>query len=135
MQQTKIWSNPRYKGLGPDAYAWTHNFLVIADFQKPNVIVTMTNLSGLWTAKSLWLHKCYLDEQRGVNWIEVWSLLHRVKEVQHDANTYTVVVEPSGKGFQWLFIPRLNSRAVLRFVTPDGRELERWDESAPPNRS
>jgi hypothetical protein len=27
-------------------------------------------------------------------------LLHRVKEIQYDANTYTVVVEPSGKGFQ-----------------------------------
>jgi len=23
---------------------------------------------------------------------------------------------------------------VLRFLTPDGKELEKWDESAPPNR-
>ena len=27
---------------------------------------------------------------------------------------------------------RLNPKAVLRFVTPDGNELEKWDESAPP---
>ena len=135
MQQTKIWNNPRYKGFGRDAYAWTHDFVVIDDSQSLKLIVTSTNLAGLWTVKPLWLHKCYLDQQRsGADWIEVWSLLHRVKDVQHDGNTYTLVVEPSGKGFQWFFIRRLNSRAVLRFVTPDGKELEKWDESAPPDR-
>ena len=135
MQQTKIWNNPRYKD-GRDAYAWTHNFVVIADFQSLNITVTLTNLAGLWTVKPLWVQKCYVDQRRSrVEWIEVWSLLHRVKEIQHDANTYTVVVEPSGKGFQWIFIRRLNPMlAVMRFITPDGEELEKWDESAPPNR-
>ena len=40
-----------------------------------------------------------------------------------------------GKGFQSILIRRLNPSAVLRFVTADGRELEKWDESAPPNRA
>ena len=123
----------RYKGFARDAYAWTHDFVVIADFGSTNVIVTMTNLAGLWTVKPLWVQKCYLDQKRsGAYWIQMCSLLHRVKAVQYDVNTYTVVVEPSGKGFQWIFIRRLNSRAVLRFVTPDGAVLETWDESAPP---
>jgi hypothetical protein len=133
--QARIWNDARYKDFARDAFAWTHNFLVIDDFQSVRVTVTLTNLSGLWTVKPLWLYKCYLDQQRqGFNWIEIWSLLHRVKEIQHDANRYTVIVEPSGKGFQWIFVPRLrlNQKAVLRFVTRDGKELETWDESAPP---
>jgi hypothetical protein len=135
MQAQKIWNDSRYKGFTRDAYAWTHDFVVIADFWSTNVIVTMTNLAGLWTVKPLWVQKCYLDQKRsGADWIQMWSLLHRVKEVQHDGNTYTLVVEPLGKGFQWLFIHRLNPRAVLHFVTPDGKELDKWDESAPPDR-
>jgi hypothetical protein len=68
-------------------------------------IVGVTNLSGLWTVKTQWLHKCYLDQPRTtINSIAVLSLLSRVKEVQHDANSYTVVVEPTGKGYQWIFI-------------------------------
>src|SRR5580765_1467095 len=30
--------------------------------------------------------------------------------------------------------PPHESKRLLRFVTPDGKELERWDESAPPDR-
>jgi len=33
-----------------------------------------------------------------------------------------------------VYIRRLNPSAVLRFVTTDGRELERWDESDRPDR-
>ena len=136
MQQSKIWNDPRYKDFARDAYAWTHNFLVIEEIQSPKGIVTSTNLSGLWTVKQLWLHKCYLDKQGiGVDSIEVLSLLHRVKEVRHEGTTYTILVEPSGKGFQWLFIRRSDFTAsVLRFVTTDGRELERWDESNRPDK-
>jgi hypothetical protein len=43
-----------------------------------------------------------------------------------------VIVEPVGRGYQCVFIRRLNPSAVLRFVTPDGAVLEVWDESAPP---
>ena len=46
----------------------------------------------------------------------------------HDANTYTITVEPVGKGFQAIYIRRLNPSVVLRFVMPDGKELEKWDE-------
>jgi hypothetical protein len=133
LQANKVWKDARYTGFGKDPYAWTHDFLVLDDYVNISSIVTVTNLSGLWTVKNQWLHKCFLDQQRGrAEWVEMLSLLHRVKEIQHDGNTYTVVVEPSGKGFQWLFIRRVKGARVLRFVTPEGKELEAWDESAPP---
>ena len=65
----------------------------------------------------------------------MWVLLQRVTNVQRDNNTYTFTVEPTGRSFQSIFIRRLNPVVVLRFVTPDGRELERWDESDPPTES
>jgi hypothetical protein len=43
-------------------------------------------------------------------------------------------VEPTGAGFQSIMFRRLNPKAVFRFVTADGKELEKVDESAPPNR-
>jgi hypothetical protein len=70
----------------------------------------------------------------GSQWIEVWVLLHRVTQVTRQNNTYTITVEPVGRGFQSIFIRRMNPSAVLRFVTPDGGVLEVWDESAPPDR-
>jgi hypothetical protein len=95
----------------------------------------MMNEAGLWTAPSDIFNKCYSDEyhrRNGYEWIEVWVLLHRVRRITHDANTYTITVEPVGKGFQFVYIRRLNPSVVLRFVTPDGAVLEVWDESAPP---
>jgi hypothetical protein len=137
LQANKIWNDPRYKGLGKDAYAWTHDFLVIDEFMDISGILAVTNLSGLWTVKTEWLHKCYLDKSPAPSisgWIEVVLLLHRVKEIQYDANTYTVVVEPSGKGFQWFFVHRLNGLGVLRLVTSERKQLGVWDERAVPAR-
>jgi hypothetical protein len=132
LQANKIWKDARYKGIGKDTYAWTHEFLVLDQFMlNVSGILAVTNLSGLWTVKTQWLHKCYLDRQP-ISGIEVVSLLHRVKEIQYDANTYTVVVEPSDKGFQWIFIRRLNGLGVLRFVTSEGKQLDVWDERAVP---
>jgi hypothetical protein len=136
--QAKIWNDGRYRDLGPTAYAWTHDFIFIGDPRSASIPYHLMNESGLWTAAPKAFQKCYSDEYQrrsGYEWIEVWSLLHRVTEVRRDANTYTVIVEPTTRGFQFVFIRRLNPVAVLRFVTPDGRELERWDESAPPDRS
>jgi len=130
--QSKVWNDARYSDFARDAYAWTHNFLFIDDPMSASVTGTFSSLSGLWTAASEWRDKCYGTRRSGFDWIEVWSLLHRVKEVRRDANTYTLTVEQVAKGFQWIFIPRMNPSMVLRFVTPDGKELERWDEAAPP---
>jgi hypothetical protein len=135
LQANKIWKDTRYKGFGKDAYAWSHDFLVIDEQMNVSGILAVTNLSGLWTVKTQWLHKCYLDRQRDVSsWVEVVLLLHRVKEIQYDAKTYTVVVERSGKGFQWFFIRRINGPGVVRFVTPEGKQLDVWDERALPAR-
>jgi hypothetical protein len=133
LQTNKIWNDARYKGFGKNAYAWTHDFLVLDAFKNLSLIVGVTNLSGLWTVKSQWVDKCYLDNQPSMaDWIAVLSLLNRVKEVRHNADGYTVVVEPSGKGFQWIYLQRETGAQVLRFVTPEDKQLEVWDESAPP---
>jgi hypothetical protein len=135
--QAKIWNDLRYKDVAGTAYAWTHNFIVIDDPMSASIPYHLMNTSGLWTATPETFSKCYSGQKTprsGYEWIEVWSLLHRVTQVRHDNNTYTITVEPIGKGFQFLFLRRLNPSAVLRFVTPDGKELEKWDESAPPDR-
>jgi hypothetical protein len=132
LQTTKIWNNARYKAFGKDAYAWTHDFLVVDGYMGVSDIVTVTNLSGLWTVKNQWLHKCYLDRQHDPSTrLKLVLLLHRVKEIQYDANTYTVVVEPSEKGFQWVFIRRFNEWGAMRFVTSEGKQVDVWDAAAP----
>ena len=133
--QAKIWNQGRYSGSGPTDYYWTHNFFVLDDPLSASGFDHLHNLTGLWTGVSEGFGKC--DEKARPNpsqWIEVWVLLHRVSEVTHADNTYTLTVELVGGGFQSILIRRLNPSAVLRFVTPDGKELETWDESAPPNR-
>ena len=132
--QAKIWNDGRYKDEAGTAYAWTHNFIVIGEPESASIPYHLMNESGLWTAAPGTFSKCYSPRREGREWIEVWSLLHQVKEVRHDNNTYTITVEPRGKGFQFVYIRRLNPSAVVRFVTPDGKELETWDESDPPGR-
>jgi len=135
LQGNKIWKDTRYKDIGKDAYAWAHEFLVLDELMNVSGILAVTNLSGLWTVKTQWLNNCYVDRQHNLSTrIEVVSLLHRVKEIRYDANTYTVVVDPSDKGFQWIFIRRLNGLGVLRFVTSEGKQLDVWDERAVPAR-
>ena len=133
--QAKIWNDGRYKDVAGNAYYWTHDFLV-SDPESASIPYHMANISGLWTARTNPGECRSVGKPRrsGYEWIEIWVLLHRVVQITHDANTYTITVEQTGKGFQSVYIPRLNPRAVLRFVTPDGKELEKWDESAPPDR-
>ena len=128
-EQAKIWNDPRYDASDRTAPAWTHDFIV--DYpESASIGYDLMKLSGLWTAPIKALYKC--REKTGPNgsqWIEMWVLLHRVKEITQADNTYTVTVEPTGRGFQSVFIRRLNPSAVLRFVTPDGRELDKWEYS------
>jgi hypothetical protein len=130
--QAKIWNDGRYKDFARTDYAWTHDFIVIDDPLSASGSYHLMNLSGLWTVAPI-NNKCDTG-RNGYEWIEVWSLLHRVTQVTHTDNTYTVTVEPVGKGFQFVYIRRLNPSAVLRFITPDGKELEKLDESDRPDR-
>ena len=134
--QAKIWNDNRYKDFARTSYPWLHDFLLIDDPQSASVTGTLSNLSGLWTAESTWIEPCRVRQIRsGLDWIEIWSLLHRVREVRRENNTYTVIVEPVRMGFQIVRFRRQNPSVVVRFVTPEGKELERWDESAPPRLS
>jgi len=133
--QAKIWKDARYGDDARTAYDWTHDFLV-SDPESASIPYHMENISGLWTARTNpgECHSANKPHRSGLEWIEIWVLLHRVKEIRHDNNTYSITVEPTGRGFQFVVIRRLNPSAVLSFVTPDGKELEKWDESAPPDR-
>jgi hypothetical protein len=131
--QAKIWNLGRYQGFAHDPYEWSNNFLIVPN--SASIAYDLLNLSGLWTAAPLGqCHSPKNPQEREYEWIEVWVLLHRVTQITHDANTYTVTVEPMGKGFQSIMFQRLNPSAVLRFVTPDGKELQKWDESNRPDR-
>lgn len=153
--QAKVWEDPRYKSFAREAYEWAHDFIVMSDPQSTSGHGDFSKLSGVWTALprqvadvlryddnaiAAWTatHEQASDKcasaRNGYEWIEVWSLFHRVRQVQRDNNLYTVIVEPTVAGFQMIHIRHMNRRVLLRFVTPDGKELERWDESAPPNR-
>ena len=131
-EQAKIWNNPRYRAETPDAYAWTHNFLLVPN--SASIAYDLKNLSGLWTAPPLGqCDSAKNPQEREYEWIEVWVLLHRVTQITHDHNTYTITLAPTGAGFQSIMFPRLNPSVVLRFITSDGKELEKLDESARPN--
>jgi hypothetical protein len=133
--QAKIWYDARYRESARTDYAWTHHFIVIDVPESASIPYHLMNLSGLWTAAPF-NNKCDTDSnnrREGNEWIEVWILLHRVIQVTHENNTYTITVEPTGKGFQFVYFRRLSPKAVFRFVTTDGTELEKWDETAPPH--
>jgi len=131
--QAKIFNMGRYQGFPHDTHEWTHNFLVVPN--SACIAYDLRNMSGLWTATPPGqCHSAENPQQREYERIEVWVLLHRVTQIAHDVNTYTITVTPTGAGFQSIMFRRLNPSAVLRFLTPDGTELERWDESATPNR-
>src|SRR6266581_793668 len=114
--QAKIWNMGRYQGFAHDPYEWTHNFLIVPN--SASIAYDLRNLSGLWTAPPPGqCHSAENPQQREYEWIELWVLLHRVTQITHDANTYTITVEPTGKGFQFVYFRRLNPSAVLRFIT------------------
>src|SRR5213594_4463443 len=113
--QAKIWNDNRYKGVAATAYDWTHDFIALVPDSASNHYHFM-NMSGLWTATPGSYKNCYPSEKsprHEYEWIEVWSLLHRVTQVTRDANTYTVTIQPTGAGFQSIFIRRLNPVVVL----------------------
>src|SRR5437773_12482902 len=132
--QAKIWSDGRYKDVAGTAYDWTHDFLV-SDPESASIPYHMANISGLWTSTTNpgECHSVGKPHRSGNEWIEVWVLLHRVREIRHENDTYIIIVEPVGRGFQYVLFHRLNPSVVVRFITSDGTELENWDESNRPD--
>src|SRR5438034_2101080 len=115
--QAKIWNMGRYNGVGRDAYFWTHDFIVIDDPLSASIAYDVRNLSGMWTEPPA-DGRCETEPNSRRNegeWINLWVLLHHVTQVTHEANTYTITVEPMGKGFQSIFRRRLNPSAYYGF--------------------
>src|SRR5215831_16711473 len=78
--QAKIWNDGRYRDIGPNAFAWNHNFIMIDDPQSASIPYHLENESGLWTEPSEAFKGCYSEEyhrRTGYDWIEVWALFHR----------------------------------------------------------
>ena len=128
--QAKIWNQGRYSGA-QTADQWTHDFIIIDDPLSASGADHLPDLSGLWTAKPI-NSKCEANPDWRRNpdkWIQVWVLLHRVTQLTYQDNTYTVTVQPTGKGFQFVYFPRLNPSVVVRFVTSDGKQLDKWESS------
>jgi hypothetical protein len=130
--QAKIWSDPRYRDVGPRADQWTHSFL----FNEPDsASVTYENqiLSGLWTDPRV--SQCpRRDTERNV-WTELWALNHRITVITLDGLVYTVDVTQGDRGYEIVQFRRPESlgqsKAMLRVVNDDGRTLGEWVEASP----
>ena len=132
--QSKIWSDPRYEAIGPQAYEWTHNFLSNAPDSVSGTYMN-ENLSGLWT--ELKESQCpRRDRERNAR-AEIWALTYRVTGISLSGLVYTIAVVPTERGYEIIQFRRPDSLgaalATIRFVTEGGRvgPLDEWIESNP----
>jgi hypothetical protein len=127
-----IWSDPRYRDVGPRAYQWTHNFI----WNEPNsasITYENANLSGLWTEMKQ--SQCPRRDSERHAWTEVWALNYRVTAITLQGLVYTVTVVPEERGYEIIQCRRPDSldaaKATLRFVNEDGTTLAEWVEVSP----
>ena len=130
--QSTIWNDPRYSGVGPSAYQWTHSFL----WNEPDsasITYSNRNLSGLWT--DMTQNHCPRRDTERNRWAELWALNYEVTEINLDNLVYSVTVRPERRGFEIIQFRRPillgDSLASLRFVTTDGVTVDTWAEIQP----
>lgn len=96
-------------------------------------------LSGAWSARDVTRH-CYdekwrqdIDDKR---YLDLWVFLHEILSVTQHGHAFTIVVEPTGQGFQLARIPRPEhaetNSVTFTVVTPEGKELETVSEATGP---
>ncbi len=137
-QKAKWWDNGRYAGTDQKViqYPWTHDFFVA--YGNASSEYDVINLSGLWTLAGDERAKCIepatQDAILRLHKAEVWVLLHQVKSVRHVGTDYYVLVEPAGKGVQFVQFARPEQQVplVLHFVSESGREIEKIVEAESP---
>ena len=130
--QSKIWNDPRYRDLGPNAYEWTHSFIP-AEPDSASIQYSSMNLSGVWT--DVETNQCpWRGAERG-KWTEIWSLNYHVTGISLTGLVYTVTVAPRERGYEIIQFRRPEtlgeSRTTLRFVTAQGTVLTEWRETSP----
>jgi hypothetical protein len=129
VEQSRIWSDERYKAPGPTSHEWTHNF-VWNDPDSASITYHNENLSGLWTEG--YANRCPRRDP-GELWTEIWALNYHVTEIAIDGWVHTVRVEHRALGFEIVQFQRPASlgtpAAKLRFVTSDGAIVDEWNET------
>ena len=130
--QTRIWTDPRYRDVGPGAYQWTHNF-IWNEPDSASLTYENENLSGLWT--DVTPSQCPRRDANRTAWTEIWVLNYRVIRITLDDMTYTVNVLREERGYQIIQFRRADSlgarNASLKFVDENGAILEEWSEESP----
>ena len=130
--QAKIWNDPRYDGVGPGAYEWTHDF-VSTEPDSGSITYHSQNLSGLWT--DLQENRCPRRDGEHGRWTEMGALNYHVVRIDLSGRAYTVTVTRRSRGYEIIQFRRPDSlgaaTATLRFVDDEGKILAEWAEIAP----
>jgi len=130
--QARIWTDPRYRDLGPRAYQWTHNF-IWNEPDSASLTYESDNLSGLWTEAKQ--SQCPRRDTDRAAWTEIWVLNYRVIGITLEDTTYTVSVVREERGYQMIQFRRADSlgarSASLKVVDENGSMLEEWSEVRP----
>jgi hypothetical protein len=110
---------------------WIRDFVFYQGGADATAELEVFRLSGAWSAQDVTRHcddeewKQDIDEER---YLDLWVFLHEILSVIRHGNAFTVIVEPTGQGFQLARIPRPEEAGAssVRFtvITPDGAKLE-----------
>src|SRR5215813_10040891 len=130
--QAKIWNDPRYRDIGPDAFEWTHSFIP-AEPDSASIQYSIMQTSGVWTEAVT--GRCpWRGAERG-SWTEIWSLNYHIQDISLRGLVYTVTVAPRERGYEIIQFRRPltlgNSLTVLRFATANDNVLTQWRETEP----
>ncbi len=116
---------------------WIRDFVFYQGGADATAESEVFRLSGAWSAQDVTRHcddekwKQDIDEER---YLDLWVFLHEILSVIRHGNAFTVIVEPTGQGFQLARIPRPAeagaSSVSFTVITPDGAELETVTEAA-----
>jgi hypothetical protein len=132
--QSKIWSDPRYKAIGPRAYEWTHNFFSNAPDSASGTYLNQ-NLSGLWT--DIRMSQCPHRDREPNAWTEIWALNYHVTGIFLSGLACTITVVPTERGYEIIQFRRSDSlgaaKATLRFVNEAAGvgPQDEWMETSP----
>jgi len=137
-QNATWWTFGRYAGGDEKVikWPWTHNFFVA--YGTASGEYDITNLSGLWTLPGDVKAKCFEPQRHDailkLQTAEVWVLLHKVKSIKRLDTSYAIIVEPTGKGVQFVQFARPERwlPLTLHFVTKNGQEIEKIVEAESP---
>ena len=130
--QSRIWNDPRYRDIGPNAFEWTHSFIP-AEPDSESIQYSIVNLSGVWT--DVERNRCpWRGAERG-RWTEIWSLNYHVTSISLTGGNYTITVVPRESGYEIIQFRRPDilgdSMTTLQFVTADGNLLTTWKGTGP----